>query len=232
MSLLAGSWPLTVEGRDWLYNSKHQCLAFWDFHLKKGFVWKGWRQIRVVHAERRAKLSRHSLHQSYQTSGRFALISCDFQSSQSSCHAGVGNGTATAAPGSVCADKPCSDQGWVAQRGTVRLWWSDQISAGSEPLLQLPWHCCHPACLQQSLFLRPLLCECDGDKSCTGVIFQFTGSCVKVCVCEVDGAFEFEWEHWKRGFRAFKLEGHAEMSSCSKEVWKCQNKLCWILKFL
>lgn len=164
--------------------------------------------------------------------GGFALISCDFQSSQSSCYAGVGNGTATAAPGSACADKPCSDQGWVAQRGTVRLWWSDQISAGSEALLQLPWHCCHPACLQQSLFLRPLLCERDGDKSCAGVIFQFTGSCVKVCVCEVDGAFEFEWEHWKRGFRAFKLEGHAEMSSCSKEVWNCQNKLCWVLKCL
>lgn len=33
----------------------------------------------------------------------FALTSCDFESSQSSCPAGVGNGTATAAPGSACA---------------------------------------------------------------------------------------------------------------------------------
>lgn len=40
-----------------------------------------------------------------------------------------------------------------------------------------------------------------------------------VCVYEVDGVFEFEWERWKRGFSMFKMEGHAEMSSsCSNKV--------------
>lgn len=35
MSLPAGSCRFAVESRKWLYNSKHRCPAFWDFHLGK-----------------------------------------------------------------------------------------------------------------------------------------------------------------------------------------------------